>query len=171
MFAPVAFTEGGGGTTSCVPKILPMTLLRSELFPVCEGGGGTTVRAGSAELAPSRRMSELMSVDGGGATTEGAGKVTLEFRAPARSGAETGGGTTAESICTGAEEIWRLTVPGAGGMTLAASCGFARNGSRGTVGAGATTLALSDGALEVRSRTTFGAGGTTVGASAGATSV
>ena len=122
LFVLVAFTDGGGGTTSCVPKILPITVLRSEPLPVCEGGGGTTVRAGSAELAPRRRMSELMSVEGGGATTDGVGKLSLEFRAPARSGAETGGGTTAESICTGAEEIWRLTAPGAGGMTFAASC-------------------------------------------------
>jgi hypothetical protein len=50
-------------------------------------------------------MSELILVDGGGAIAAGAGKVTLELRAPARSGAETGGGTTEASICTGAEEI------------------------------------------------------------------
>jgi hypothetical protein len=59
--------------------------------------------------------------------TEGAGTVSLESRVAARSGEETGGGTTATFvICTGALVISRLTAAGAGGMTLAASAGAAR---------------------------------------------
>ena len=104
LVADLELTEGGGGTTSWVPKIFPIRELTS---PLCCGGGGTTARVGSDTAAPaSRRVSELMSADGGGATTEGAGIVTRELRAPARSGAETGGGTTAASvICTGEEDI------------------------------------------------------------------
>jgi hypothetical protein len=36
-------TLGGGGTTSCVPKSFPITLLTNEAPPVCAGGGGITV--------------------------------------------------------------------------------------------------------------------------------
>ena len=135
------FTDGGGGTTSCVPKILPIRLLTSEPPPDCDGGGGTTVFAGSGTLPEARRrMSEEMSAEGGGATTDGAGMLNFGFRTPARSGAETGGGTTLASIaCMGAEEICRLTVPGAGGITLPANVGLERKGSRGEAGAGATT--------------------------------
>jgi len=42
LFVPLASTEGGGGTTSCVPKIFPISELTRELLPVCCGGGGTT---------------------------------------------------------------------------------------------------------------------------------
>ena len=63
----------------------------------------------------SRCMSCETSDEGGGAMTDGAGKLSLGFRVPARSGAETGGGTTATvDICTGALEISRLTAAGAG---------------------------------------------------------
>ena len=141
--APVllAFTDGGGGTTSCVPKIFPIRLLTSDALPDCVGCGGTTLLAGSGTLpAARRRMSEETSVEGGGATTDGAGILSLGLRTPARSGAETGGGTTLASIVRmGAEEIWRLTAPGAGGITLLASVGLERKGSRGEAGAGATT--------------------------------
>jgi hypothetical protein len=37
-------TFGGGGTTSCVPKTFPISVLNR---PVCDGGGGTTVLEGS----------------------------------------------------------------------------------------------------------------------------
>jgi hypothetical protein len=36
-------TAGGGGTTSWVPKSLPMMLLTNDPLPACVGGGGTTV--------------------------------------------------------------------------------------------------------------------------------
>src|SRR5215471_14175919 len=139
----LAFTAGGGGTTSCVPKILPIRLLISDPLPDC-GGGGTTVLAESGTLpAARRRMSEEISAEGGGATTEGAGMLSLGLRTLARSGAETGGGTTlASMVRIGAEEIWRLTAPGAGGITLPARVGLERKGSRGEAGAGATTCAV-----------------------------
>jgi hypothetical protein len=175
LLPPVLFvlTDGGGGTTSCVPKILPIKLLTSDPLPDDDGGGGTTVLAESGTLPEARRrMSEEMSADGGGATTEGAGMLSLGLRTPARSGAETGGGTTLASIVrTGAEEIWRLTVPGAGGITLPARVWLERKGSRGGVGAGATTCAVKLGAIEARSRVTLGAGATMFGARAGATNV
>jgi hypothetical protein len=99
VVAGFEFTKGGGGTTSCVPKILPIMLLISEPLPDCEGGGGTTERAVSGRFPPeSRRMSEDRSAEGGGATTAGAGNESFAFLVPALSGAETGGGTTAESI-------------------------------------------------------------------------
>jgi hypothetical protein len=94
------------------------------------------------------------------------------LRVVARSGAETGGGTTAASIdCIGAAEGWRLIEAGAGGTTFVASAGLDRKGSRDTFGAGAATAAFRDGATGVRSRATFVDGGSTTGASAGATSV
>jgi len=84
---------------------LPIKLLSDPLADC--GGGGTTVLAGSGTLpAARRRMSEEMSAEGGGATTDGEGMLNLGLRTPARSGAETGGGTTLASIvCMGAEEI------------------------------------------------------------------
>jgi hypothetical protein len=99
LLALPALTFGGGGTTSLAPKILPIRLLMNVPLPDCEGGGGTTVLPGSGTLPPAmRRMSVEMSAEGGGATTLGAGKVNLRLPDAARSGAETGGGTTAESI-------------------------------------------------------------------------
>ena len=116
-----------------------------------------------------RLRSRATSDDGGGATTEGAGKVIFELRADARSGAETGGGTTAGfTICTGALEISRLTEVGAGGITFVASDGAVSVLSRATFGAGATTEVVSVGAT-IGSRLALGAGGITVGVSAGAT--
>ena len=89
-----------------------------------------------------------------------------------RSGAETGGGTTATfAICTGELDSSRLTAPGAGGITFAARVGVERELSRFRLGAGATTDGLRDGAVKVRSRDTFGAGGITAGPKAGATRV
>ena len=117
-------------------------------------------------------MSWEMSAEGGGAITVGAGMLNFAVRPVARSGAETGGGTTAAlDICTGALEISRLTAPGAGGITLAESVGADRTFSRSTLGAGATTDALSEGKAWVRSREILGAGAMTDGASVGATSV
>jgi len=117
----------------------------------------------------SRRRSLATSAEGGGAITEGAGNVAFELRVEVRSGAETGGGTTATfAICTGALEISRLTDAGAGGITLAASAGAERAPSRETLGAGATTEALRDGAT-IGSRAMRGDGGITAGARAGAT--
>lgn len=114
-------------------------------------------------------MSCETSLEGGGAITEGAGRVNFEFLLVARSGAETGGGTTATLvICTGALESSRLTALGAGAITLALSTGAERFRSRVTLGAGATTLAVNEGATSVRSRETFGAGGITAVPSAGA---
>jgi hypothetical protein len=168
-----SLTFGGGAATSLGPKILPIRLLMNDPPPACVGGGGTTDLPGSGMLPlERRRMSDETSVDGGGATTEGAGRFSFEVRELARSGAETGGGTTDGSIIrTGAEEGWRLTADGAGGMTLFASAGAVRNGSRrATSCAGAATEGLKFGAARVRSREMFAAGGATIGASAGATS-
>ena len=114
-------------------------------------------------------MSGEMSAEGGGATTEGDGNESLGLRAVERSGAETGGGTTdALVIWTGAREISRLTVPGAGGMTFDANAGLERERSRATLGAGATTDGSSDREVNERSRATRGAGAITDGANAGA---
>ncbi len=96
-----------------------------------------------------RRMSVEISCDGGGATTLGEGSVRRELVRFARSGADTGGGTTLSVICTGALEIWRLTAPGAGGITFEDIAGLVRDRSRDTLGAGATTDASRDGAVGV----------------------
>jgi hypothetical protein len=102
---------------------------------------------------------------------EAAGSVSLGFRTVSRWGADTGGGTTLISfICTGEREISRLTVPGAGGMTLALRAGAERDLSREILGAGATMLVLSAGATRAFSRETLGAGAITFGFSAGAAS-
>jgi len=169
---PRESTLGGGGTTSLAPKIFPMMLLISDPLPDAEGGGGTTVLPESGTVPPDRwRMSADRSADGGGATTEGAGKFSFAFRFEARSGADTGGGTTPVFvICTGALEMSRLTAPGAGGITFPGNAGLDRPRSRVTLGAGATTDASRLGAIDLRSRVTRGAGATTAGANAGATS-
>lgn len=132
----------------------------------CAGGGGTTVLDGSG-MTP-RWTSCEMSAEGGGAMTEGAGKFSFGLREASRSGAETGGGTTAAFICTGKRDNSRLAV-GAGAITFAASEGVERVLSRETLGAGATTEAVSEGAVSTRSRETRGDGGITAGTSAGAT--
>ena len=167
-----ALTVGGGGTTSDDPKIFPIKLLTNDPLPDCVGGGGTTVFDGSGMLPLARRPRSRETSAGGGAITDGPGKVSLGSRVVARSGAEAGGGTTATFvICTGALVSSRLTAPGAGGITLAAS-GEADplcERSRRTVGAGPTTEASRDGAVCVRSLETLGAGGITAGPSFGAT--
>lgn len=119
-----------------------------------------------------RRISGEISEDGGGATTEGDGNDSLGLRKAARSGAETGGGTTAVFvICTGALVISRLNAPGAGGITFEAIVGLERARSRETLGAGATTDGSRERDASERSRETRGAGAMTDGASAGATSL
>ena len=122
------------------PKILPIRPLMNDPLPDCVGGGGTTVldESGMLPLAKRCRSCET-SAEGGGAITEGAGMFSLEFRALARSGAETGGGSMVAFICTGELESSRLTPPGAGGITFAASAGVERARSRVMFGAGATT--------------------------------
>jgi hypothetical protein len=167
---PLELTVGGGGTASAGPNIFPIKLLMNPVGWL--GGGGTTARAGSETLPlAKRRMSCETSVEGGGAITDGAGKVSFAFRFVARSGDDTGGGTTATFvICTGVLESSRLTALGAGAITLPLSAGADRTRSRVTLGAGATTLALSEGADRMPSRDTRGAGAITDGASAGATS-
>jgi hypothetical protein len=65
-----------------------------------------------------------MLAEGGGAMTVGEGMASLGLLVVARSGAETGGGTTATFvICRGALDISRLTALGAGAITLVASAG------------------------------------------------
>ena len=114
-------------------------------------------------------MSDEMSAEGGGATTDGAGRLTLELRFEARSGADTGGGTTVVFvICTGALENSRRTPPGAGGITFADKVGLERVRSAFTVGAGATTEGFRRIADDRRSPDTLGAGAMIVGASRGA---
>jgi hypothetical protein len=67
--------------------------------PACVGGGGTTAFDGSGMLPLARRcVSCETSDEGGGAMTAGAGTFRRELRAEARSGAETGGGITAEFV-------------------------------------------------------------------------
>ena len=58
--------------------------------------------------------------------TDGAGKLSFAVRVLARSGAETGGGTIAAFICTGARDSSRFTALGAGAITFAASAGVER---------------------------------------------
>jgi len=71
-----------------------------------------------------RRKSRDESGEGGGAMTEGAGIVSLAVRELSRSGAETGGGTTAMLfICTRDGETSRFTAVGAGPITLAERTG------------------------------------------------
>ncbi len=122
----------GGGATSAGPKIFPIRPLMNDPPAEGDGGGGTTAFVGSgAEPGDRWRISAFTSVEGGGATFAGAGSVIFGLRIFPRSGADTGGGTTAGSIvCSGADEYWRRTEAGAGGTTFAASEGPARNGSR-----------------------------------------
>ena len=154
---PLELMLGGGGTTSVLPKILPIQLLISDPPVGCEGGGGTTVAVGLEKLPPARCVSEI-SVEGGGATTAGAGMFNFAVRALDRSGADTGGGTTRGSvICTCEREDSGVTVPGAGGITFAARVGADRDVRCETSGEGAITLVPSDGAGKLRPRATCGA--------------
>jgi hypothetical protein len=113
-------TFGGGGTTSCVPKSLPMMLLTSDPLADWVGGGGTTLGAAErAEPLSRRRRSREESAEGGGATTAGAGMLSLAVREDSRSGAETGGGTTVWLfICTRDGEVSRVTADGAGAIMV-----------------------------------------------------
>jgi hypothetical protein len=152
-------TLGGGGTTSCVPKSLPIMLLITPVFVVV-GGGGMTVVDGAVLPLSRRRKSRIESGEGGGAITEGAGRFSFAVRELSRSGAETGGGTTVTLfICTREGDTSRLATEGAGGITLPLNAGAERDCSRDTrVGAGATMFVLTEGAAKVRSRETLGAG-------------
>ena len=125
---PFVWTAGGGGTTSVGPKSLPIRLLTKDPLADCVGGGGTTVFVGSGMLPLAKRCKSCdTSFEGGGAMTDGAGILSLGLRVLARSGAETGGGITAALvICTGVLEVSRLTPPGTGGITFAASAGVDR---------------------------------------------
>jgi hypothetical protein len=163
-------TFGGGGTTSCVPKNLPMMLLSIELLAGVVGGGGTTAVDTAPAPLSSRRRSRAESADGGGAMTEGAGRLSFALRPDSRSGAETGGGTTATSfIWTRDGETSRPAAAGAGGMTLALKAGVERARSRETLAdAGPITFAFKDGAERVRSRETLAAGAMMLGSRAGA---
>ena len=120
----------------------------------------------------SLRNSRVDSAEGGGAITEGAGIFSFAVRSLSRSGAETGGGTTAVLfICTREGDTSRLADVGAGGITLPCRSGVERPRSRETrLGAGATTVEFKAGAVSVRSRDTFGAGAMTLEFNAGATS-
>jgi hypothetical protein len=124
-----------------------MTLLTNEVLPAGVGGGGITVLEGSALPLSRRRKSRGESAEGGGAMTEGAGILSFAVRALSRSGAETGGGTTATLfICTREGETSRLATLGAGGITLALRPGAERAWSRETcVDAGPITLGRKEG--------------------------
>ena len=111
------------------PKILPIRLLMNDPLPACVGGGGTTVFDGSGMLPLARRcVSCEMSAEGGGAMTAGAGKFSWNC-APRRvpEPRPAAAMTAVLVICTGGLEISRLTPPGAGGITLAASAGVERD--------------------------------------------
>jgi len=171
--APDAAVDGGGGTTSCVPKSFPMTLLTNDVLPAVDGGGGTTAGLLAPTLPLSRRRrSREESADGGGAITEGADRFSFAVRAASRAGAETGGGTTAAFIRTREGATSRPAAVGAGGITLPLSAGTERGRSREMrVDAGATICASSAGAVMVRSRETLGAGATMLVVRVGAISV
>ena len=88
---------------------------------------------------------------------------SFAVRSLSRSGAETGGGTTAVLfICTRDGATSRLADVGAGGITLPCKSGVERPRSCETrLGAGATTFEFKAGAVSVRSRDIFGAGAMT----------
>ena len=148
-------------------------LLTSDPLPEGVGGGGTTLRPGSGTLpVASLRISVETSAEGGGATTDGAGMLSLAVRELARSGAETGGGTTASFvICSGECDTSRLATFGAGGITLADNAIPERVLLAVTFGAGATTEGFNAGSFNPRSFATRGAGGMTSDPSAGATNL
>src|SRR5882672_3125759 len=146
-----------------------MMLLTSDVFPADVGGGGITVLEGSVLPLSKRRRSRAESAEGGGAITEGAGRLSFAVREVSRSGAETGGGTTAMLfICTREGETSRLATLGAGGITLVLRAGAERTRSRETwVDAGPITLGFNEGVANVLSRETFGAGAMTPGSRCG----
>jgi hypothetical protein len=85
---------------------------------------------GAEERTPplsSRRKSRDESAEGGGAMTEGAGRFSFAARAVSRTGAETGGGTTATLfICTRGGETSRAIEEGAGAIMLPLRAGAER---------------------------------------------
>ena len=97
----------------------------NDPLAVGAGGGATTIFDESRRLPLARRCTSW-DAEGGGAMTEGAGKFSFGFRLVARSGADTGGGTTAGVICTGEWDNSRLMALGAGAVTLDASAGAGR---------------------------------------------
>jgi hypothetical protein len=104
-----------------------MTVLTNDPLLVGVGGGGTMAFEGSVLPLSRRRRSWAESAEGGGATTDDAGGLSFALRAVSRSGADTGGGTTATLfICTRVGETSLLAVAGAGGITLALSAGAGR---------------------------------------------
>lgn len=113
---------------SCVPKSLPMMLLTNDPLAAWVGGGGTTLGAEERTPPLSRRRRSLgESAEGGGATTEGAGMLSFAVREDSRSGAETGGGTTAKLfICTRERETSRVTAEGAGAIIAPLRAGAER---------------------------------------------
>ena len=163
-------TLGGGVTTSCVPKSLPMMLLTKDPLAAWVGGGGTTFGADDRTPPLSSRRRSRASAEGGGATTEGAGRLSFAVRAESRSGAETGGGTTATLfICARDGETSWVTAEGAGAITVPLSAGAERVWSRETCSdAGAIMFALREGVARLRSRAALGAGAMMLESSFGA---
>lgn len=143
-----------------MPKILPMMLLMNDGAAGWVGGGGTTVGDEAATPLSRRRNSCAESAEGGGAITSGAGRLSFAFLTSSRSGALTGGGTTATLVIrTRVDGTSVPLVSGAGAITRAVSAGAERDGAAETcVGAGATTFALSAGAPRTFCREIFGAG-------------
>jgi len=160
-------TDGGGGTTSLGPKILPIKLLMKEPLAVCVGGGGKTFFDESGMPLPERRRAACETSDGGGAITV-AGKVSFGLRIALCSGAETGGGTTLGVICAVEVENSRVTPLGAARITFVASAGADREKPPATPGAGATTDGATGGETRALSREMRGAGGIAAGPRAGA---
>ena len=95
-----------------------------------------------------RRSGDTLAA--GGAITDGEGIFSFAGRDVSRSGAETGGGTTATLvICTGDRRASGFAAVGAGGMIAPLSAGADRECSRAALGAGAITLESSLGATSV----------------------
>jgi hypothetical protein len=105
-----------------------MMLLTIDVLFVAAGGGGTTLcDVPGAPPLSSLRNSRVLSAEGGGAITDGAGMLSFAVRSLSRSGAETGGGTTAALfICTRDGDTSRLADVGAGGITLPCKSGVDR---------------------------------------------
>ena len=136
------------------------------------GGGGTTVCEDAPALPlSSRRRSRAESADGGGATTEGAGRFSFALRPLSRSGAETGGGTTAVVHLHSRGRDFAAAGGGSGQNYAGVK---RRSGTRLVAGdarrGGAITLEFRDGAASVRWRETLGAGAMMLESRAGARS-
>ena len=103
--------------------------------------------------------------DGGGAITLGVGSVSLAVRVDSRSGADTGGGTTAElTTWTGVRGISLPDKDGEGGTMVVLTVGAERWVRLDkSVFAGATTVVLSAGAARPCWRAMVGAGAINAG--------